>query len=229
MAYRRPVAAGDFCTGDDLTGMLVGIGMNFASPAFDEPNIEDTLLGASVEGMENDDLRVLSVLCTWLHIHSKRINANRLIRSSVTLKSKRVRAFWTAFSVWKRKDRRLKGLQSLYRGPRIDVLRVGTGFQIERRGEDERFENTPLRIPKGVLRNRMSDVLTPSQLVNQHIAYRYRVSMGPSYRADMWAALELNPTLTPAELARKTYGSFASAWQTKKDFNLLSESAAGRS
>ena len=35
--------------------------------------------------------------------------------------------------------------------------------------------------------------------------------MGPTYRSDMWAALEINPDLTPAELARQTYGSFPTA------------------
>jgi len=35
---------------------------------------EDTLLAASVEGMERDDLRVLAVLVTWLGIHHPWIN-----------------------------------------------------------------------------------------------------------------------------------------------------------
>jgi hypothetical protein len=37
----------------------------------------------------------------------------------------------------------------------------------------------------------------------------------------MWAALEVDPTLTPTELARQTYGSFATAWQVKQDWELL--------
>jgi len=45
--------------------------------------------------------------------------------------------------------------------------------------------------------------------------------MGPSHRADMWAALDANPSLSAAELARQTYGSFATAWQVKNDYRLL--------
>lgn len=45
--------------------------------------------------------------------------------------------------------------------------------------------------------------------------------MDPSYRADMWATLELDPTLSASELARQTYGSFATAWQVKHDRELL--------
>jgi hypothetical protein len=58
-------------------------------------------------------------------------------------------------------------------------------------------------------------------LAKRHTVYRHRLLMGPSYRADMWATLEGEPTLTAAELARRTYGSFATAWQVKRDFAIL--------
>lgn len=54
--------------------MLVG---GVASPA---PDLEATLVRASVEGMERDDLRVLSVLVTWFGVHSVRVTADRLTR-----------------------------------------------------------------------------------------------------------------------------------------------------
>jgi hypothetical protein len=37
----------------------------------------------------------------------------------------------------------------------------------------------------------------------------------------MWAALECDPSLSVSELARQTYGSFATAWRVKRDFNML--------
>jgi hypothetical protein len=45
--------------------------------------------------------------------------------------------------------------------------------------------------------------------------------MGTSYRADCWAALEDQPSLSAAELARRTYASFATAWQVKRDFAII--------
>lgn len=45
--------------------------------------------------------------------------------------------------------------------------------------------------------------------------------IGPTYRADMWAALEGDPTLSAAVLARKAYGSFATAWRVRHDFAVL--------
>ena len=221
MAYRRIEVPSELLRGDELTGAMVGIGMNFAAAATAESNIEDTLLAASVEGMEHDDLRVLSLLVTWLEIHHPWINADRLIRAARTQTGSRVRCFWAAVARWLQRDRRLVRLAELHDGPRIDLLRTGTGFQIRRRGEDERFIGGPLRAPAGVLRDRPSDVLSAAELAKRHRTYRYRVLMGPSYRADMWAALELDPTLSPSELARQTYGSFATAWQVKHDWDML--------
>jgi hypothetical protein len=200
---------------------MAGIGMHFAAKPSQEPNIEDTVLAASIEGMEHDDLRVLSVLVTWIQIHHPWINADRLIRAVSREQSKRTRAFWAAIATWLKKDRRFARMAKLYNGPRIDVSRVGTEFQIKRKGEDPRFAGTPLRVPSNLLRERQSDVIAPTQLARTHRSYRQRIIMGPTYRADMWAALESDPTLTAAELARQTYGSFATAWQVKKDFALL--------
>ena len=221
MAHKRVVAPAELLRGDALTSAMVGIGMNFSAKAAVEPNIEDTLVSACIEGMEGDDLRVLAVLATWLDVHHPWINADRLVRATQTLEPQRARAFWAAIGTWLEKDRRLARLTKLHRGKPIDLLRTGTAFQVRRHGEDPRFKDTPLRTPAGVLRDRPADVLTPEELAGRHLGYRHRVLIGPTYRADMWAALELDPTLAPAELARRTYGSFATAWQVKQDWQLL--------
>lgn len=221
MAHSRVATAKALAEGPALTAAMVGIGMLFAAKAAAEPNIEDTVLAASIEGVERDDLRVLAVLVTWLGAHHARINADRLIRGLQGQPSDRVRVFWAAVARWLQKDRRLARLEKLHRGPRVDLLRAGTDFQIARRGEDPRFAHGPLRVPAGVLRDRPADVLTPSALVKRHGTYRSRVLMGPSYRADMWALLDRDRSLSASELARKAYGSFATAWQVKHDRDLL--------
>ena len=76
-------------------------------------------------------------------------------------------------------------------------------------------------MPANVLRDRAADVEQPAELARHHHAYRYRVIVGPTYRADMWAALEDDPTLSAAALARRTYGSFATAWHVRRDFAVL--------
>ena len=66
MSFSRTLSPSVPVAGDLLTSYMTAIGMNFAATSFPEPNIEDTLLFASIEGMEKDDLRVLTVLVAWL-------------------------------------------------------------------------------------------------------------------------------------------------------------------
>jgi hypothetical protein len=221
MGFRRAIAPSRILNGDELTAALVGIGISLAAAPARNPNIEDVLLAASVEGLEHDDLRVLAMLVTWLGVHSAWINADRLTSIVRDHPSERVRAFWSAIARGLAKDRRFARMAKAYPGPRIDLLGTGTDFQIKRAGEDPRFAGTPLRVPANVLRDRKGDVLSPAELARRHRSYRMRVMLGPSYRADIWAELEGDSSLPPAELARRTYGSFATAWRIKHDWALL--------
>lgn len=221
MGFSRVEVPDSLSAGEDLTRDLVGIGMIFAGRPSASPNIEDTLVAASLEGMLDRDLRLLSVLTTWLGVHHPWVNADRLVRACSLIEVEEVRAFWTAVGHWLGKDRRFSRLRVLYEGPRIDLLEVGADFQIERHGEDERFRETPIRAPSGTLRDRGSDVLTPRQLARMHPVYRERVRMGPNYRADVWAELTQDPSLSASELARRTYGSYGTAWEVRRDFELL--------
>jgi len=206
---------------DELTARMVGIGMNFAAKAEGNADIESTLLHASVLGMVDGDLRVLAVLTTWLGVHHTHVNADRLVRLVVTHPSERVRAYWAAAATWLKKDRRLARLAGAYKGAPLELLPTGTEFQLKRRGEDERFTRSKLRVPKGTLRDRHEDVLSPEVLVRGHAGYRNRVLMGPSFRADVWTALEHAPELSIADAARKASCSFATAWQAAQDYRLL--------
>ncbi|MDP1832890.1 MAG: hypothetical protein Q8K67_12585 [Geothrix sp.] len=226
MGFKRTLGPPALIEGDALTAAMVGIGMNFASPPSPDPNIEDTLLAASVEGLDHEDYRVLSVLVSWLEIHAAWINADRMTTLTSRHSSDRVRAFWSAVGGWLFKDRRFARMARIYTGPRLDLLASGTAFHLRRSGEDPRFAGGPLVVPGKVLRDRKADVLTPAELARKHRAYRRRILLGPSYRADMWAELEADPSIPPADLARRTYGSFATAWHVKHDWQLLAEAQA---
>ena len=221
MAHSRTIEPLTLPEGASLAGRLVGIGIGLAGRGAKDPTIEDTLLAASIEGMENDDLRILALLTTWLDIHHPWVNADRLVRAAGTVEHARTRTYWAAVGAWLAGDRRFARLQRLHRGGRTALLRTGTSFQVRRRGEDPRFVGTPLRVPAGVLRDRPSDIRTPSELARVHRTYRQRVHLGPTYRADMWALLASQPDLAAAELARRTYGSYATAWRVRRDFELL--------
>ena len=221
MAFSRATSPVPTPAQGDLTARMVGIGMNFAAKAEADAEIESTLLHASVLGMDDGDLRVLAVLTTWLGVHHTHVNADRLVRLVVAHPSERVRAYWAAVATWLKKDRRLARLAGAYKGAAIELLATGSEFQVKRRGEDERFTGSKLRVPKGTLRDRHEDVLPPEQLVRRHAGYRNRVLMGPSFRADVWTALEHAPDVSIADIARKASCSFATAWQAAQDYRLL--------
>jgi hypothetical protein len=155
------------------------------------------------------------------------VNVDRLTHLVSEQPAERVRALWSALARWQEKDRRYVRLTKLYSGPQQDLLHLGTEFQITRHGVDLRFSGSALRVPTNELRSRLGDVLSPADLAKRHRAYHYRVMMGPSYRADLWAALERNPELSSAALARKTYGSFATAWRVKREFAVLASKTVG--
>lgn len=227
MAFSRIMAPRLYLVSEALTAAMVGIGMAFAAEPTKNPNIEDTLLAGSIEGMEKGDLRVLAILMTWLEVHCAWINADRLTALVSQHPSERVRAFWSAVAHWFSKDRRFARMAKAYTGPRLDLLATGTDFHLRRTGEDPRFTGGALRVPVGILRERKSDVLNPVELARRHDAYRRRIMLGPSYRADMWAELDREPSLSAAELARHTYGSFATAWHVKRDWELLEGTRVG--
>ena len=221
MGYRRHVVPTAFLSGAAATAAYVAIGMRLAATRGEqEPNIEDTLLAASLEGTAGD-YRVLSLLTDWLSIHSSRVNVDRLVRLINLQESPRLKAYWSATAKWLKKDVRFARVQRLYTAKALDLLATGNDFVIERHGLDDRFAGSSFKVPLGTLRRRETDIASPSELSKQHTPYRWRVLIGPTYRADMWAALERDPQLSPAALARCTYGSFATAWQVKTDWLIL--------
>jgi hypothetical protein len=221
MAFKRPSALSERLSEGALNRDMAGLGMNFAVEPNAEAPIEETLVQASALGMDEGDLRVLSVLTTWLGVHAAHVHADRLVRCVAEHPSERVRAFWAAIAQWLRKDRRFARLVKLHGGSVLDLLPVGTDFQVARRGEDERFAGSSLRVPAGTLRHREADVLPPEVLVRRHAGYRNRVRIGPTWRADIWTVLERTPGLSVAEVARRSGASFAAAWEVVQDFSLL--------
>lgn len=219
MPFKRASAPTTGTETSTLTARLIGLGMAFEGEPDPAADIEHSLVEASEVGMDGDDLRVLSVLTTWLGVHHGHVHADRLVRLVLT-GSPRVRAFWSAVASWLG-GRRFARLNRLYQDEVIDLLRVGTEFQIARRGEDARFAGSAVRIPAGTLRERFSDVVTPADLVRRHPGYKNRVLMGASWRADVWTVLERDPSLTPASAARLVGCAFATAWQVAQDFSLF--------
>lgn len=208
----------------DLEGCLAGLGIALACAPVMDANIENTLLEAVHRGMDAGDLRVLGLVTSWLERYHAWINADRIIHRVQKMASPRATAFWISRSQSWATDIRWRRLRQCPPEP-VELLPVGSAFQIARKGEDPRFEGTILRVPLGTLRERPDDVDSAADIARRHRAFRWRILVGPSYRADCLALAEAHPDVTAAELARQTYASFATAWGVLRDLRLLAGTA----
>lgn len=229
MSFKRTLLPQTFKSLDALTTDLVGIGIRLGGKSSQDPNIEDTLLAASIEGIGGDG-RVLSLLVDWIDSHHSRINADRLIQMILSLDSEkyhRVKLFWYAIAQWLKTDHRFSRLRKCSPPLRLPFLGNRNAFLVEKNGEDERFCETCLIVPNKVLRHRPDDILTPKELAKRHLPYRFRILMGPNYRADMWANLYRTSKIKTTDLARKCYGSYPTAFSVIKDFQLIPNKSHG--
>lgn len=227
MSFNRSMFPESFEKGEELTLSLVGIGFRIWGGRRKNPNIEDTLIAASLEGLSGEG-RVMSLLVDWLEIHHQRINADRLVQLVFYVagtNDKKFVCFWIAIAEWLATDIRFAKLRAAAPKKRLDYLDERTDFLIQKNGEDERFEKTCLRVPRKTFRHRPEDILSPEELVRIHLSYRFRIMMGPTYRADMWAVLYEHAATSAAKLARLCYGSYPTAHSVKNDFSLVMNQA----
>ena len=223
-------------TGKTLNSDLRAIGFNLgAGKKSTDPNIEAVIISASIEAVNNKDNRIAGLLVDWISLHYLRINVDRLTKLVFSLSDsdyKFVKIFWCAnaqrFFI---KDQRFKRLSELYRGRRINFAdrfakkgqKKVTNLLIEIKGEDERFKRTCIRVPKAYFSERPKQIFPVSVIAKNHLPYRYRVMMGPSYRADLWALLDNDPNISAYALGKKAHCSYRSAYIAKKDYELLKE------
>lgn len=221
MAYRRPKAPAPRPAETTLIRRLVGIGFALTSRGDHRADLEETLVHASELGMDDGDLRVLSILTTWLEVHHRVVCVDRLRRLMTEHPSRRVRAYWAAVSSSASFEGRFEPLAELGVCDSLDLLGSGTSFLLRRKGVDERFNDQVLRVARGTLRKRVADVASPEQLARTHRGYALRVMLGSSYRAVLWEQLERDSELTPSAAGRRARSSFSTAWETVRDFRLI--------
>lgn len=243
MSFSRNLIPSDYKTGDPLYEDLLGIGFKLSGDRFNkDPNIENTLVAASVEGIHNRAARVIPLLTSWIEMHFERVNTDRLFQLLKNLKPpfNRVQTYWCAMAQRFPNDQRssVRRMRAIYKGDRRNYPALianepnsskdGTDLLITKNGEDKRFQGTCLRVPNHWIRDRPKDVMPPSELSRFHIPYKFRILMGATYRADMWAALRKNPDLSIVEIARFSYGSYPTAKKAKEDYEIVKRDYSDR-
>ena len=221
-------------TGKSLDSDLRAIGFNLkGKEKSTDPNIESSIISASIESVNNKDNRMGGLLVDWITVHHLRINVDRLTKFVFSLSDseyKFVKIFWCANAqrLFK-KDQRFKRLSELYKGRKVNFAdrflkkeqKKITKMFIEIRGEDERFKGTCIRVPKGYFPEKIHQIFPVSVIAKSHLPYYYRVMMGASYRADLWALLDSSPNISAYALGKKAHCSYRSAYMAKKDYELL--------
>lgn len=77
MRFKKIKCLERYYQGDELTKKLIGIGFKIGGEPELNPNIEDTVISAAIEGVLGE-FRTLSLLTDWITIHHKIINIDRL-------------------------------------------------------------------------------------------------------------------------------------------------------
>jgi len=242
MGYKRIFYPKKIFEGDDLDSAFTAIGTAQGSEFNTiNPNIEDTLFSGSLESVNRNNGRIASILVDWISAYHELINVDRLTSIITSLKDeehKWVKVFWCANA--QRLDKkylRWKKLASLYpRSNRFNFIdrkkrpndQGSTEFLMNRYGEDDRFIETCIRIPKNTFQHRPTHVFSADKIAKIHGGFKQRLIIGPTCRADMWAALTKDPTLSPSELADKTYGSYATAHRVKWAYQMVKRDYSDR-
>ncbi len=220
--------------GKSLDSDLQAIGFNLKCKKESiAPNIEASIVSASVEAVNYQDNRIGGLLVDWITAHYLRMNVDRLTKFVFSLDDvvyKFVKIFWCANAQrLYPKDQRFKRLSALYRGKRINFSdrfvknkqQKVTKMLIEMKEEDERFKGTCIRVHRGYFSERPHQIFPVSVIAKKHLSYHYRVMMGPSYRADLWALLKMYPNISAYALGKKAHCSYRTAYIAKKDYELL--------
>jgi hypothetical protein len=223
MSFKRQSFA-ELVTGEELTRDMISIGMLFGGAPGKPANIENTIFSSVFHSLRNQDFRVLAMVTLWLEKHSFILNASRIVKLINRYKDYvPIFRYWVAFSQWHSSDHRFQILRKQISTYDRVGLYSGAKFLAEKNGQDFRFEKTCLIVPDKLLSKKDWLVLDPKNLANFNDDYKWRLIIGPTFRADMWSALVNDSTLPAAKLARLTYGSYATAHRVKKEFEIYKE------
>lgn len=234
MRERRPTNAPLCGAALDASLRAIGLLLGGGSETLDPPPAIEHVLVSAVAATFPHDYRLLSVVTTWLGVHTARVHVGELARLLPVAEQHcadpvRFRAYWAGVAHWLRTDNRWAKIARMYPGPPVYLSTLGretAKAAIEHKGEDPRFVGSRLRVPIGMLRDRPADVATPARMAARHPWYRERLRQGPTYRADCWAELERDPSLTAAQLARRVGCTYPVAHRAVQDRKVIAASAA---
>jgi hypothetical protein len=221
MPYIRRNAPQILCRGTELTACLYGIGIRFATNPVRNANIEDTLISAATEALERGDGRLWAGLLDWWEVHHICVNADRLQRALREMGNQHVKAIFAGLAQSIHPVGRFRMLAKLYEGKRIVFLGEDYRYRLKRDGEVRKFRETCLAVPVSLYQHSKRDIFSPAELAKWHVTYKWRLTIGPTFRADLWAECELAWPTTAYAVAKSAYASTGAALHVVHDYKTL--------
>lgn len=183
-------------------------------------DIEDVLIEAARQ--VPDDSKLFSLLCSWIAVHGNYVIVEKLFKKAKKLKADDIATQWlVAFAIfaksqgyhkWSKAMKRLN--KNLYAFD--EIL---TKSAIQRQGAMSEFEKYNIFIPKGSLRIRHDDALSPLELAKMNNQYRNRLIYGASWRADIITAIQ-NGLENPYAISKILGCSYEPAYRVFKDYHI---------
>ena len=196
-------------------GVQISIPQKVIFPNHKWIDIENTLHEATLEVTQ--DSRLFSLLCSWVSVHGDYVIIEKLMKlqkkkNSPWLVALAVCALNMGFHQWKRLIKKQQGPLAL-----VNTALASSSISIK--GEEPNFRRNGFLVPKGIIRIRPLDSLTPERLVKKNRQYRNRLLFGASWRADIVTAIEVGMK-TPYQIAKTLGCSYEPAYRIFKEYAL---------
>lgn len=187
-------------------------------------DIEETILQACYAS--ETDLRLLSILATWMSVHGDYIIVEKFYKKlkvfetiyghrPSTINLIAVQVLLSGSTKWK------KWITSHSKKSEFPVNEKLLISSIDFQGYNEDFKKHGVKIPKNFLRIREDDVLTTSELVKLNLQFKNRLIFGSSWRADIMTAIEAGVE-NPSKIAKLIGCSYEPAHRVFNEMKIVS-------
>ena len=189
-------------------------------------DLEETLIESIYEAQ--NDLRILRILVSWIKIHGgyviveklfKRLKAWESIRGVNPIFELLIGIAVTSGHLKWGKYGKATPKKPIY--PGNETLLKSS---ISVKGEDENLSKLGIKVPRGYLNPRDSDVFTPNELLSVNHQYRNRYLFGPNWRADIITAIECGFE-NPSQISKKIGCSYEPAYRTYHEYQAWKSSS----
>jgi len=191
---------------------LAGLGTTIEAKPNYNADIEEAICHALEIGLQGD-LRVLGIVLNWFQAHGQRLIPSKLTKHSIFKEDKRASMLVGALSLHFRSDSRFKKFQ-MSLPKRRTLLFKDTEYLVKKNGEDERFSQGKLVVPKGFIRDRPGDIMNEDFLIKHHQGFRLRKLFGSNAKVDaVSAVLNAKEGTSLNELAKLHKINYKTIWE----------------